>query len=277
MLNGRGGDGRDVLDEQYRQAFAGEFVHRPQAEAVAVGVSQVLVNPTTARQAGGGKLARRERDLAVNPVDPVAVVIHALEVVVSADLLELGEGGQQRFVVPHADVAEGRLVLPDVVQAQIFDGGEFALLEAVQGIRLAGEFDGVGDEGRVPGQFHWGPRRNAGRSRGRSIRRAPPRPPEDPGKERRPQASPLRPGRKRHSCQQAKEEFDFQNGQGGVHVGVPRAIDEPARRIEQAVHGQANAIGEDHKEHAPSTIRCARAAPITLGPRGVTHTPPSTR
>ena len=209
----------------------------------------MLVDPTLARQTGGRKLARRERDLAVNPVNPIAVVINVLEVVISADLLELGKGGQQRLVVPHADVAESRLILSDVIQAQVFDGGEFALFEAIQRIRLAGEFDGVCDVGAFPINFIGGHNEalddlGVNRSADQGYDQE-----QSQGVKRWPHAPQLRAGHKGHGCQQAKEEFHPENRQRGVHVRVPSAINEAARGIKQAIHGKPGSIGEDHKEH----------------------------
>ena len=62
--------------------------------------ADVLVDPVTAGQALIVELAGRERDLTIDTVDPVAVVVHAREVVVGADFLKLREGGAERLVVP---------------------------------------------------------------------------------------------------------------------------------------------------------------------------------
>ena len=41
-----------------------------------------------------------------------------------------------------------------------------------------------------------------------------------------------------------------QHGQGGVNIRVARAKHHPARRIEQIVHAQANAVGNQQEENA---------------------------
>ena len=146
-VNIGGRDGRDILDEEHRKAVGRRFVYRPEAQTVAVRETHVLVDPVAAGQAAGVELPRRERHLPVSSVDPVAVVVHADEVVVGADFLELGEGRPQGLVVPQADVAHGGVILADLLEAQVFAGGELALLEAIERVGLAGELDAAGDKG----------------------------------------------------------------------------------------------------------------------------------
>ena len=111
-LERHGRDRRQVLDEQHRQPFGGDLVDRAQGEPHAVGEGQVLVDEGPGRQRRGVELPGREQDLAVLPVDPVAVVVHRDEVVVGADLLELPEGLQQRLPVPEPHVLDGRARWP---------------------------------------------------------------------------------------------------------------------------------------------------------------------
>ena len=70
-----------------------------------------------------------------------------MEVVVGADFLKLGKSRLQRLVVPQADVAHGGLMRADLVAGQVLEGGELALLEAVEAVGLAREFDGARDVG----------------------------------------------------------------------------------------------------------------------------------
>ena len=62
--------------------------------------ADVLIDPIAAGQALIIELARREGDLAVDAVDPVAIIVDAGEVVVGPDFLKLREGGTQGLVVP---------------------------------------------------------------------------------------------------------------------------------------------------------------------------------
>ena len=82
---------RQIFDEQDRQAFRRDLVHRPERHTVAMGERQALIDPIAVREALGVQLARRQHDLTVFTVDVVAVVVHRDEVVVGADLLDLAE------------------------------------------------------------------------------------------------------------------------------------------------------------------------------------------
>ena len=99
------------------------------------------------------ELPGREQDLAVLPVDPVAVVVHRDEVVVGADLLELPEGLEQRLPVPQPHVLDGGRVGPDVGQGEAGLAGQLADLHAVEPPRLAGGGDVVPEVGRLAGQL----------------------------------------------------------------------------------------------------------------------------
>ena len=88
---------REILDEQHRQAFRRDLVHRSQRDAVAVRERQPLVDPVAVRQAVGVQLARRQHDLPILAVDHVPIVVHRDEVVVRADFLDLRERLQQRL------------------------------------------------------------------------------------------------------------------------------------------------------------------------------------
>ena len=50
-------------------------------------------------------------------------------------------------MVPQADVAHGGVILADLLEAQVFAGGELALLEAIERVGLAGELDAASDKG----------------------------------------------------------------------------------------------------------------------------------
>ena len=140
---------RQVLDEQHRQAFRRHLVHRTERDAVAVREGEPLVDPVAVGQAVGVQLARRQHDLPVLPVDPVAVVVDRHEVVVGPDLLDLREGLQQRLVVPEPDVAERLGVRVDVGAGQRRVARHLALLDAVEREGLARGGDVVLDVRRL--------------------------------------------------------------------------------------------------------------------------------
>ena len=182
-LERHGRDRRQVLDEQHRQAFAGDLVDRAEREPHPVGERQVLVDEGPGRERRGVELPRREQDLPVLPVDPVPVVVHGDEIVVGADLLQLPEGQQQRVPVPEPHVLDGRRVGPDVGQREIGLAVQLAGLHAVEPPRLPGGDDVIPEVGRLAGQL--GRRHDeasaspAGRGRGR--RRPRPRSRRSPG------------------------------------------------------------------------------------------------
>ena len=144
---------RQVLHEQHGQAFAGDLVDGAERESHAVGERQVLVDEGPGRERRRVELARREQDLPVLPVDPVPVVVHADEVVVGADLLQLSEGQEQGVPVPQPHVLDGRRVGPDVGQREIRLAVELAGLHAVDPPGLAGGEDVVPEIGRLASQL----------------------------------------------------------------------------------------------------------------------------
>ena len=142
-----GGDRRDVLHVEAREPLGGRLVHRAEGEPVAVGEGEALVDPGSVRQALGGQLPRREHDLAELSVDHVAVVVDARELVIGPDLLNLGEGVEERAVVPEPDVVEGRSVGLDVLEGQRIVGLEVALAHGAEPPAPPGRLDVPGDEG----------------------------------------------------------------------------------------------------------------------------------
>ena len=139
---------RDVADEERRQALARDLVDGTERQPVAVGEGQVLVDPVAAGQRVGVQLARRQHDLAVLAVDPVAVVVDGDEVVVGADLLDLAEGVLQRLVIPERHVAQRHRVGVEVAAGQRRVAGQLALLHPLEREGVAGRGDVVGDVGR---------------------------------------------------------------------------------------------------------------------------------
>ena len=176
------------------------LVDRAEREPHAVGEGQVLVDEGPGRERRGVELPRREQDLPVLPVDPVAVVVHRDEVVVGADLLQLAEGQQQRVPVPEPHVLDGRRVGPDVRQREVGLAAELAGLHAVQPPGLAGGEDVVPEVGRLAGQLGRRDEEASASPAGRGRARGRPRPrsrrsPEPVQRQLPPQ--PRRSGRRR--------------------------------------------------------------------------------
>ena len=143
-----GGLRRQVADEQRRQAFAGDLVHRAERQAVAVREREVLVDPVAVRQRVGVQLARRQHDLPVLAVDHVAVVVDGDEVVVGPDLLDLAERVLERLVIPERHVAQGDRVGVEVLAGQRGIARQLALLDPLEGEGVARRRDVVDDERR---------------------------------------------------------------------------------------------------------------------------------
>ena len=109
--------------------------------------AKVFIDPIAAGQTFVVQFAWREGHLPVGPVDPIAIVVDARKIIIGSNLLELGESGAQGLMVPQANVAHGGLMRADLVAGQVLEGGELALLEAVEAVGLAREFDGARDVG----------------------------------------------------------------------------------------------------------------------------------
>jgi hypothetical protein len=72
-----------------------------------MGVLEVPIDPgcDLPRQIGG-EFPRREHDLPIISIDPIAINVDIAECVVRTDLLELAEGLAQRAMIPDADVVD---------------------------------------------------------------------------------------------------------------------------------------------------------------------------
>jgi hypothetical protein len=68
-------DRRQILDEEYREAFARYLVHGRHRHAHSVRESQPLIYERPGRQRGGVQLSRGQVNLSVFAIDSVAVVI----------------------------------------------------------------------------------------------------------------------------------------------------------------------------------------------------------
>ena len=146
-----GGDRRNVLQVEDRQAFAGLPRHRRHHHAVAVGEEHMQVDPglRIGRQQRRFQLARRQQHLLIGAAQPIAVDIHVEELVVGPDLLELGIGVHQRLPVPQADVVDGRAVGLERGEAQPFLDRERFHRDLLQVVGLPRQGDVARDIGRL--------------------------------------------------------------------------------------------------------------------------------
>ena len=92
----------------------------PENGSVAVGIVQMFVDPGARGQGRVGKLPGRKHDLAIFPVDGVAVVVHVHKFVIGADFLQLAVGGEEGRMVPEADILDGQVIAPQVFPGQAF-------------------------------------------------------------------------------------------------------------------------------------------------------------
>ena len=272
------GDRRDVLDVELRQPLGGDAVHGSHDRAVPVRVLEVLVDPLevgvpaldVARQVLVRELARRQHHLPVLPVDDVAVVVDVDEPVVGPDLLQLGEGEEQRRVVPEPHVPERRRVAGQVGGGQGLPGREVALLDAVERERLPRQVDVVGDVGALRDQ---GVRSDA---QALHQRREHPEAADPPG-DQHDEAGQDRAG--------AAPEHVDERGEPAEHRRGPPATRGPAAsrarpcRSRRGRHRAASTGGCSGRARnrspwrrggAPaSPRRCARARAVITGPRAV--------
>ena len=215
-----------------------------------MGVGQVLIDPTVAVQAGRVQFARRERNLAVRAIDPVAVIVDADEIVIGADFLQLGKRGQQRFVIPHANVAKGGFILMNVIERQGFDGREAPFLEAIERISLARELNGVGDVRALLVDLIRSDDETLDDLR---IKRSPHDVDQNQSSnriKRRADISAPRAIEEDTSGDDRKNHQELQHRQGGVNIRIAGAEHHSPRRIEQVVHGQTGPISDQQKEDA---------------------------
>ena len=102
-------------------------------------------------QTGDVQLARGQHGLAVDAVDVVAVDAHGGELVVGAQLLQLGVAGEQGALVPQADVADGAGVGGELGGAQVAGERILGLADLVEVVGGPRGGDVVGDVGALLG------------------------------------------------------------------------------------------------------------------------------
>src|SRR6185437_8590615 len=93
------------------------------------------------RQAGGGKLTRRKRDLTQLRIDRVAIVVDAGEIIVGADFLKLLERGELRVLIPEAQVTHRGGVLLNRLRREVLNVWKIALIKFIEPVCFASEGD----------------------------------------------------------------------------------------------------------------------------------------
>ena len=144
-----GRDRRNILQIEQRQPFGALAGDRGHHHAVAVGEEHVAVDPglRVRRQQRGFQLAGREHHALIRAVEPVAVDVHVMELVVGADLLQLRVGIHQRLPVPQPDVVDGRLVGLERLEGEVLFGGEGLRRDLTEIVSLLGQRDVALDVG----------------------------------------------------------------------------------------------------------------------------------
>ena len=170
------------------------------------------------------------------------------EIIIGADFLELGKRGQQGTVIPQAHVAKRRIVLANIVEREVLNGGKTLLLKTIERIRLASELNGARNVGPLLVDFIGSHHKALHDFR---IERAPQNSHRDHranGEQRRANASTGRTDEKDSGGQNRHDEQRPQHGHRGVNIRVARAVHQSARRIEEIEHPQAKAVGDEQKE-----------------------------
>ena len=208
---------------------------------------QPLVDPRSRGQTLGIQLARAEHDLAVLPVDRVAVVVDRDEVVVGADLLDLAERVEKRLLVPERHVLERGGIRVDVRAREQRVTRELALRDAVEIERRARRVHVVDDVGRLA---HLLVRRDdealddarVGDSADRdgSVQRD--------GRSERPERRHRHlVGRERRGSERGHEQ-QRERRHSRVNVGVARAVRDRRRRREQIGRPEPGGEGQHQEE-----------------------------
>lgn len=117
----RPGHRRDVLHQQYRQALLGRLVDGSKRQPVAmVNVKRSLIQVRLGRLSVDSSRGESIR-LAQLSIDYIAIVVDRMEVVIRADLLDLGERIEQRLVIPEAYVVDrGRISVESAMVSSVF-------------------------------------------------------------------------------------------------------------------------------------------------------------
>ena len=102
-----------IAQDQSRQAFGGEAIHRVHGDAVAMGVDELLIDPVAAafRQLIDVEFSGGEHHLAYIAVDLISINVDVRKIVIGSDLLNLPQRVLQGMPIPQANILERRLVV----------------------------------------------------------------------------------------------------------------------------------------------------------------------
>ena len=97
------------------------------------------------RQQGRFQLASRQRHALVCAIEPVAVDLDVVKLVVGAYFLQLGIGVHQRLPVPEPDIVNRGLVGLESLESEVLFGGKWFCADLAEIVGLPGEGDVVLD------------------------------------------------------------------------------------------------------------------------------------
>ena len=244
QIDGR--DRRQIADEQDRQSFTRHLVDRAERQAVAVREDEPFVDPGAIGQRRRIELAYREHHLPVLAVDLVAIVIDRHEVVIGANLLDLPKRLEQRLVIPQPHVLERPAVVLDVLLAEGGLAAQLALLDQVEGKRVARRGDVVFHEGRLAHLLVGGHDETLQHARVAFAAE------QDDGVERGPgddvAIRSAERGRDRQTCGNDRREHQGQRRRHArMRVGVAGALDD-SRRLDDLLQAAEPGAEREHEE-----------------------------
>src|SRR5260370_23692674 len=144
-----------ITQNQCRQSFRSEPIHRVNGDPVAVRIDKFLVDPIAAalRELIDVYLAYGKHHLTHCAVDFIAIDIDIGEVVVGADFLNLTQSVLERAPVPQPDVLQRSLIVRRIGRLDGRFSRKFALREPVQSIGLPRQINVVGNVMSLANQF----------------------------------------------------------------------------------------------------------------------------
>ena len=213
-------------------------------------VLQPQVDPRRVIEAGFIHFARGEHDLAHLAVELVAVDVDVTELVVRAQLLELGVALQERAVVPEANVAQRDFTGLQIVLRELLPGLEFEDVDIIFGEAepFAGEGDVICDIRSFERQLVWFDDvtlKNAGVDAAAGDGGEEPDGADREGGARLGAENEHGDGKREQDHQ---PELDPDDGQHGVDVGIAGAVDDAAGRVEELVRAEPVAEGPEQEK-----------------------------
>ena len=146
---------RHVAQDERRQPFRREAIHRVHRDAVPVGVDQLLVDPVAAalRQLLHVEFACGQHHLADRTADLISIDVDIGKVVVGPDLLNLAQRILQRAPVPQPYVVERGLIIRRLHRLDSGVGRKRVRFDAVERVGPPRHLYVVRDEGALAHQL----------------------------------------------------------------------------------------------------------------------------